>query len=264
MDSYNPAKQLKKEKKEQERLQKEREKQEKKLEKERKKREESERKQREKEARKKAKDDKLLTANGGASTEPNSTGELASGQAPAAEPPQSPPGAAAAAETAATDGNDQRSASSPEKVAVAEPPGQITGYGEPIGISFDVSRAGEGPMTASCAGTKVGAVPAAVTESRPRIYRVQFTPNAADVYTLSVKWGGREINGSPFTINLSRLSSAAAVGSTPQPAKEVEKDKEKVKEERKTEQAEEVEEVSDDPFEMAFQASRLLGECSPP
>jgi hypothetical protein len=274
VNSYSPAsakdpKQLKKEKKEQERLQKEREKQEKKLEKERKKREENERKQREREAKIKAKEPQQ---NGAAATGEKSTGEQTTKENGApASPPQSPHGADAAAETAATTSTascDQRPVSAncwPEKVKVAEPPGQITGFGEPIAIIFDATQAGEGPMSASCTGASVGAVPVAVSEPWSGIFNVHFTPNSADVYTLGVKWGGVDITGSPFTINLSRLSDGA-VG-LPQPAMQAAEEKKKVEEVREKEgkgKEEEDEEVvgviSDDPFEMAFQASRLLEE----
>ena len=277
VNSYSPVsasakdpKQLKKEKKGQERLQKEREKQEKKLEKERKKLEENERKQREREAKINAKEQPQQ--NGAEATGEKSTGEQTTKENGApASPPQSPPGADAAADTAATTSTvngHQRPVSAhcwPEKVKVAEPPGQITGFGEPIAIIFDATRAGEGPMSASCTGASVGAVPVAVSEPWSAIFNVHFTPNSADVYTLSVKWGGVDIAGSPFTINLSRLSDtngAVAVG-LPQPAMQAAEEKKKVDEVREKEEngkEEVVGVISDDPFEMAFQASRLLGE----
>lgn len=257
------AKQLKKEKKEQERLQKEREKQEKKLEKERKKKEETERKKREKEekeAKKKAaKTGEALVNGGGAEDQVGGGNGLAS----AAAPPQSPIGASAApTETAAT--GDQRpvpssssNSSSPEKVTVAEPPGNITGYGQPIGIVFDPSNAGEGPMTATCTGTKIGAIPVSVSAvSMSGMYKVEFTPEVADMYTLSVQWGGKEIGGSPFTINLSRLP-----GSPSQRKKDAEGGEEREKMKNVNGEEEVTGEISDDPFEMAFQASRLLGKA---
>ena len=264
VNSYSPApakdaKQLKKEKKEQERLQKEKEKQEKKLEKERKKREENERKQREREAKKKQSNQQ---ANGAATTDgksPTTTSKEAS-------PPQSPPGADAAAETAATTTNGAKQQSPPdcwpEKVKVAEPPGQISGFGEPIAIIFDATQAGKGSMSASCTGTSVGSVPVSISEPWSGICNVHFTPNAADVYTLSVKWGGTDIGGSPFTINLSRLSAngSGSGASLPMQSSVEEKAVEEVKQNGKEEE-QEVGEVSDDPFEMAFQASRILGEC---
>lgn len=265
MNSYSPApakdaKQLKKEKKEQERLQKEKEKQEKKLEKERKKREENERKQREREAKKKQSNQQ---ANGATTTDGKST-TTASKEA---SPPQSPPGADAAAETAATITNGEKQQQSPpdcwpEKVKVAEPPGQISGFGEPIAIIFDATQAGKGSMSASCTGTSVGSVPVSISEPWSGICNVHFTPNVADVYTLSVKWGGTDIAGSPFTINLSRLSAngSGSGASLPMQSSVEEKEVEEVKQNGKEEE-QEVGEVSDDPFEMAFQASRILGEC---
>ena len=261
VDSYSPAalgpvvkdaRQLKKEKKDQERLQKEREKQEKKLEKERKKQEELERKQREKEAKSKAK------AAADTSASETKSAAAASLQSPPAE------SFAAAAETAATTNGDQRpvSGSAAEKVSIAESPGQISGCGTPIGIVFDATQAGEGPLTASCAGANVGTVPVSVTEPARGIYRVQFTPPVADVYTLSVMWGGKEVGGSPFTVNLSVLPPATPQ-QPPPTEKQAVKEAEKVEVNGQQKKEEEVveEEVSDDPFEMALQASRLLGEC---
>ena len=286
VNSYSPSpaakdpKQLKKEKKEQERLQKEREKQEKKLEKEKKKREENERKQREKEAKKNAKEQS--NQNGDATTDEKSAGQQTTAigskenSAPAASPPQSPPGADAAPETAATataattNGEEkQRPVPAncwPEKVKVAEPPGTISGFGEPIAIIFDATQAGEGTMSASCAGTSVGPIPVAVSEPWSGIFNVHFTPNSADVYTLNVKWGGFDITGSPYTINLSRLSDANGAAGMSQPTMQATEDKKKVVEEKesggegKREKEEAAGDASDDPFEMAFQASRLLGE----
>ena len=141
-------------------------------------------------------------------------------------------------------------------MTVAEPPGQITGCGQPIGIVFNATQAGAGILTASCIGAKVGEIGTTVTQLREGVLSVKFTPNVADVYTLHVKWGGKGITGSPFNINLSRLSAApqeqkAKLSPAPQEPKATQ---------QKEEEEEVVEEVSDDPFDMAYQASRLLGE----
>ena len=149
----------------------------------------------------------------------------------------------------------------PEKVTVAEPPGQISGCGMPIGIVFNTAQAGQGALTASCIGTKAVEVPVDVTDLGKGVISVKMTPNIADIYTLNVKWAGREITGSPFTINLSLLPPAREE-TQPEQQKEIVVEKEEepkmIEDEQKEQEA--VDEASDDPFEMAFQASRLLGE----
>ena len=271
------SKDEKKERKEREKQQREKEKREKKLEKERKKQEERERKQREKEAKAQQKQQarssaerspppaqngtaeqdggtiladgspehkRELTAQNGASpnaiVERPTEGHSGSAQPPGAARLQMPP-------TAVPNGSaaTPQPASRPEAVTVAEPPGQISGCGQPIIIVFNATQAGTGALTAACVGAKAGNVATTVTELREGILSVKFTPNVADMYTLHVRWGGKDVKGSPFSLNLNRLSPPAQEGATTQHTKE----------------EEEVEEVSDDPFDMAFQARRLLGEC---
>ena len=158
-------------------------------------------------------------------------------------------GASAAAESLSEATAVAGSNSRPEAVTVAEPPGQITGCRQPIGVVFDATKAGEGTLTGTCTGAKVGSLPTKVKEVREGVYRVHFLPNESDIYMLSVQWGGTDVAGSPFTINLSRLPPASAV---------------QVEETRKGQGAVEEDSsefvVSDDPFEMAYQASRMLGE----
>ena len=261
-------KQLKREKKEQERLQKEREKQEKKLERERKKQEEKERKQREKEAKAQL---KAQQASGPAATssvtvEPTASpvdraGDQKDPQQSKEIPDHPQPQEATdpqlqAPTDAQVDVLADVSVSWPEKVTVAEPPGQITDSGQPIDITFDTSQAGDGSLKAFCKGANIGQVPTSVTELRKGLISVKFTPEISDIYTLSVQWGEQDITGSPFTINLSRLVSPPEEAERTQ-QREEEKKKEEQKE--KEEEEEVVEDFSDDPFEMAFQASRLLG-----
>ena len=264
-------KQLKREKKEQERLQKEREKQEKKLERERKKQEEKERKQREKEAKAQL---KAQQASGPAATssvtveptveKPDRAGETEDQKDPQQskgipdhpQPPETTDPQLQAPTDAQVDVLADVSVSWPEKVTVAEPPGQITDSGQPISITFDTSQAGDGSLKTFCKGANIGQVPMSVTELRKGLISVKFTPEISDIYTLSVQWGEQDITGSPFTINLSRLVSPPEEAERTQ-QREEEKKKEEQKE--KEEEEEVVEDFSDDPFEMAFQASRLLG-----
>ena len=244
-DVKDVEKQLKKEKKEKEKQEREKEKREKKLEKERKKQEAKDQKQREKEAKQKTQNG-ASSHNAEPTEEPSKNmeglpqnGLRADGYGSPELPKDEHFRLPNEAETAVA------SLSKPEEVTVAEPPGQNSGCGQPIGIVFDTTRAGKGPLTASCTGAKIGNVQTTVTEVREGIFSVKFTPDVADVYVLSVRWGGKEVNGSPFNINLDRL---------PQTEKEGQGGRE--------EENEEEEEVSDDPFEMAIQARKLLGEYS--
>ena len=213
--------------KEREKQQREMEKREKKLEKERKKQEEKERKRREKEAKaqQKAKGDasssgadvRNLQSKSEKDAQQKTNGDASSSGADGNPEPAKQPksekdtqsGASSSAErnTEPTENPKRQEAvsSRPEAVTVAEPPGQITGCGQPIGIVFDATNAGEGALTASCTGAKVGSVMTAVTELREGKFNVQFTPVVADVYMLSVRWEEKEIEGSPFSIHKPEL-----------------------------------------------------------
>ena len=96
----------------------------------------------------------------------------------------------------------------PEAVTVAEPPSQISAFGQPIRIAFSTENAGQGSLSAYCKGARVGDVMTELVEKSKGLYCVQFTPIEADIYTLNVQWGGIEVSGSPFQINLSRFSLA--------------------------------------------------------
>ena len=266
--------QLKKEKKELERQQKElakqqkeKEKREKKLERERKKQEEKERKLREKEAARAEKQKQQQTSTDGeggsepilAFTEDHQEEEAAQTTQPCGSP--QPPNNETKPAAAVSEGLTDVSVSWPEKVTVAETPSQISGCGVPIDIVFNATQAGKGTLTASCTGSKIGDVPTTVTGQREGIFSVKLTPTVADVFTLSVFWGGKEISGSPFSLNLSRLSSVAKTSGQQTEGEKASAKEEKAATKGKEKEEEEVEEVSDDPFEMAFQASRMLGQC---
>ena len=173
------------------------------------------------------------------------------------------------------------------EVVVIKQPNLISACGQPIDVVFDARNAGEGSLSASCKGTKVAVVETSVLEEANGQYRVQFTPGTADVYMLSVRWCGKDVTGSPFLINLNLLPSApdteekhAESNGGEQLAEEKEEreregQKENTRQEEKRseeteEQAKRVSQefrekspaivVSDDPFDMAYEASRLLGE----
>ena len=94
------------------------------------------------------------------------------------------------------------------EVIVMKHPTQITACGQTIDVVFDTSNAGEGSLTAVCKGTKNTVVDTRVSEEDSGQYRVQFTPNMADVFMLSVRWEGCDVPGSPFLINLNLLLPA--------------------------------------------------------
>ena len=215
------------------------------------------------------------------------------------------------------EGESEDAASAAEVVMISKP-NKINACGETVFVCFDATTAEEGTLTAVCKGTKTGAVDTSVREEEEGgKYRVQFVPQEADVFMLSVSWCGFDVPGSPFLINLNLLPPAH----TPQ-EKEGERKNEATKEEetRKVEKevvqsdggshfevksdlantskkvedggstagergsengkregerskeatkkgdSQEVREkspaivVSEDPFEMAYEASRLLGE----
>ena len=188
---------------------------------------------------------------------------------------------------------EDESATRASEVLVTKYPNQVTACGQPINVMFNTTSAGEGVLTAVCKGTKVAVVETSVKEEANRQYCVQFTPGVADVYMLSVRWGDKDVTGSPFLINLNLLQPApiseeekeedkggsVAAKSTEEPKESGEgEEKEAVKEQVKREVREngELQEqakrnsrekreesplivVSEDPFDMAHQASRLLG-----
>ena len=110
----------------------------------------------------------------------------------------------------ATNGTDKERDESTQgpSVVMIKPPNKITACGEQIDTMFDTTNAGEGELTAVCKGTKVVAVETNVVEESPGKYRIQFTPEMADMYMLSVRWRGSDIAGSPFLINLNLLEPA--------------------------------------------------------
>jgi thiol-disulfide isomerase/thioredoxin len=180
------------------------------------------------------------------------------------------------------------------KVVVTQQPNQISACGQPVYAVFDTTNAGKGILSASCKGTKVSAVDTRVSADANGHYRVQFTPGTADMYMLSVRWCGKDVKGSPFLINLNLLPPApdpetdesnvrAKLAEEKREMKgegetkgegegqsEITKQEEKGGEEAE-EQAKRVSQemreksplivVSDaDPFDMAYEASRLLEE----
>ena len=110
--------------------------------------------------------------------------------------------------TNGVDKERDKSTQGASEVVMTKPPNKITACGELIDTMFDTTNAGEGELTAVCKGTKVVAVETNVVEESPGKYQIQFIPEMADMYMLSVRWRGSDITGSPFLINLNLLAPA--------------------------------------------------------
>ncbi len=91
-----------------------------------------------------------------------------------------------------------------EKVVICEPPTAMLEAGQAIGICFDTSKGGPGELTAIGRGNKIGEIPVSVRQrsTAKEKYDIRFTPIEPDVYVISVLWAGKDVKGSPFTINL--------------------------------------------------------------
>ena len=77
--------------------------------------------------------------------------------------------------------------------------------GIPAILLFDTSKAGKGELTAEASGTASGSIPISVDSTSPTSCQVSFIPMQSDTYTLTIKFDGQEVKGSPFTIPLETL-----------------------------------------------------------
>lgn len=104
-------------------------------------------------------------------------------------------------------------ASRPDKVKIGElhvP--DSAGTDEEVWIELDCSEAGREEVTADCKGmNEEGAIPVSVEELDSSTYRVKFTPKVADIYSLTLFYGGDAIPGGTFEINLLPKSEAKFV-----------------------------------------------------
>ena len=83
-----------------------------------------------------------------------------------------------------------------EKLAV--PSESVT----PASLTFDVSKAGRGALTARAAGDIVGPVASQVDLVAPGLYKVKFNPPKPDIYKVDVYWASSPVKSSPFILNL--------------------------------------------------------------
>ena len=68
-------------------------------------------------------------------------------------------------------------------------------------LLFDVKDAGNGEMSADVAGDTCGAVPAVIEKATPTQCKVTFKPKEQEMYSASVLWSKRPVNGSPFRVD---------------------------------------------------------------
>ena len=80
-------------------------------------------------------------------------------------------------------------------------PAMPRGVAGPREMILDTAQAGKGSVTASCINKRGQDVPVSVSETSSNIYKVSFQLPRPDIYTLTVQYGGQDINGSPFHIN---------------------------------------------------------------
>ena len=90
----------------------------------------------------------------------------------------------------------------PRKVRLSKPPSGALDAGQLIMIGFDTSKAGKGELNATCTGKATGELEVQVKEISPNNHEVSFTPPSMDDYDLIVTWGGEQVAGSPFRLNL--------------------------------------------------------------
>ena len=72
-----------------------------------------------------------------------------------------------------------------------------------VELELVMEGAGKGEVSASCLSSNGEDVAVSITESSDsgELYQLRFKPPEPDTYTLEVRFGGQDINGSPFSIN---------------------------------------------------------------
>ena len=76
------------------------------------------------------------------------------------------------------------------------------GMGESAWIELDCLETGPGEVTAECRGDSVGEVKVDIENPVKDKYKLKFYPEKADIYYLSIYYGGHHVPGSTFKINL--------------------------------------------------------------
>ena len=103
---------------------------------------------------------------------------------------------------------DREIPGSPISFSVVDPnqviltPPHMTELNAPVYYLANTTFAGSSILTATCSGSKSGDIPVQIKKQRESEYKIAFTPLKPDTYNLSIKWAGREILNSPFTLKL--------------------------------------------------------------
>ena len=71
----------------------------------------------------------------------------------------------------------------------------------PVEIQLLTTGAGKGIVTGTCNGDAVGPVEVVIKETEHDVFDLCFIPPKPDAYSLSVQYGGQNLNQSPFLIN---------------------------------------------------------------
>ena len=89
------------------------------------------------------------------------------------------------------------------------PPSEGAVPGKPVSYLCDTSNAGHAWLQAEVVGKRSQSTTALeIDQAGTTRFTASFTPDAADVYTVSIKWGEEEVAGSPFLLNLQPVDAS--------------------------------------------------------
>ena len=94
-----------------------------------------------------------------------------------------------------------------KKIATSKP--QISE--DEVSMTLETGDAGKGDISAVCIDSRAKQVHVETQETSPNKYKIVFKPPKPDIYTMAVKYGGQNVEGSPFRIN-TLPSDASRVG----------------------------------------------------
>lgn len=90
----------------------------------------------------------------------------------------------------------------PNASLVSVVPPEETALGEQVTFKCDASKAGYGKLSAAVTGKRSGEIDTDISQSGVANFSVSFLPQERDIYSISIKWEGEEVGGSPFLVNL--------------------------------------------------------------
>ena len=91
-------------------------------------------------------------------------------------------------------------------VTVTQP--EETGLEHPINYLCDCSKAGHGKLSVGVYGENCGQVESSIEQNENAKFTAHFLPQEPDIYSMSIKWEGEEVTGSPFVVNLLPIDAA--------------------------------------------------------